>query len=414
MKPLLSFLASTLLAGVALAQPDRPILINKAFEGGSIGKIEKLGDTEFRMYVEGQYDERGRNRQPSWFYFRMDQVAGRELTLRLTDFGGEYNDLPSAARISPRMRPVYSEDGRSWRHLDETVWNAETKELTLTLRPSADTVWVAYQAPYGYSRIRDLNAEIGDSRWARLEVIGQSVRGRPIEAITVSDFSKPDDAKKHLWLIARQHAWESGTSFVVEGALRFIVSDDPVAQNLREQAVITIVPTMDPDGCALNHVRFNANGYDVNRNWEKVDLRDPSWLRKMPEIWYVKRAVRDAHARRPIDLLVNLHNNAGNEYLETTVDADEPLAMLHRFFGLLRDETIFDPSRPAITISAGGQVSMATTNGLWNQFGVPTVLIEQRIEPSQKLGGRRPTTEDRLVFGPQLLRAMLAAVKPAL
>ena len=30
------------------------------------------------IHVEGQYDERGRNRQASWYYFRMGHVAGRE------------------------------------------------------------------------------------------------------------------------------------------------------------------------------------------------------------------------------------------------------------------------------------------------------------------------------------------------
>jgi hypothetical protein len=38
------------------------------------------------------------------------------------------------------------------------------------------------------------------------------------------------------------------------------------------------------------------------------------------------------------------------------------------------------------------------------------VLIEQRIGPSQKLGGRRPTTDDRLVFGPQLLQSVAKAL----
>ena len=41
----------------------KPVLFNTAFESGSIGLIEKLGDTEFRLHVKGQQDSRGRNRQ---------------------------------------------------------------------------------------------------------------------------------------------------------------------------------------------------------------------------------------------------------------------------------------------------------------------------------------------------------------
>ncbi len=50
-------------------------------------------------------------------------------------------------------------------------------------------------------------------------------------------------------------------------------------------------PMLDPDGCATGKVRFNANGYDVNRHWDEVDLRSKSHLERMPEIWYVKKAI---------------------------------------------------------------------------------------------------------------------------
>ena len=75
---------------VAPSDASRPVLFNTAFESGSLGKIEKLGETEFRLHLKGQQDARGRNRQATWFFFRMDDVGGRELTLRLTSFKGEY------------------------------------------------------------------------------------------------------------------------------------------------------------------------------------------------------------------------------------------------------------------------------------------------------------------------------------
>ena len=90
--------------GSAPAAEPQPITFNKAFEGASLGKIEKLDDTSFRLHVEGQYDERGRNRQTTWFYFRMDHVAGRELTLTFTDWVGEYNDKPGACPMGPTLQ----------------------------------------------------------------------------------------------------------------------------------------------------------------------------------------------------------------------------------------------------------------------------------------------------------------------
>src|SRR5947209_9413780 len=96
----------------------RLITFNLNFEGASLGSIEKLADATFRCHVEGQHDERGRNRQANWYFFRMDNVKGRDIVLTLTDFVGEYNDKPGACPMGPDIVPVYSDDGVEWKHLE--------------------------------------------------------------------------------------------------------------------------------------------------------------------------------------------------------------------------------------------------------------------------------------------------------
>lgn len=400
------FIAALLLFAAGLAAQELPpVTFDKSFEGASLGKIEKLGDAEFRLHVEGQHDERGRNRQTTWFYFRMDHVAGRELTLTFTDWVGEYNDRPGACPMGPTLRPVFSYDGQTWRHFESLDWDAEKKQSTLKFKPERDTVWLAHIPPYPHTKLLKLLGEVESSPHARTEVIGRTALGRDLHLVTVTDFARADAAKKVVWLQARQHAWEAGTSFVMEGALRFITSDEPAARALREQVVFKFTPMMDPDGCALGKVRFNAHGWDVNRHWDKVDLRDPRWLRLMPEIWYVKKAILAAHAEKPIDLMVNLHNTETAEYLDTMVDDEPGQAKFQRLFAKLVVETSFDPSRKlGITLAPGN-----TTNVLWKERRVPVALMELRVGPSAKLG-RLPTTEDRLTFGRQLLTQMAATV----
>src|SRR6266498_2467762 len=92
---------STLAALLTATAQDKPVItFNKNFEGGALGKIEKLGDAQFRCFVEGQHDEHGRNRQANWYYFRMEGVQGRDVTLTLTDFIGEYNAKPGACPMN--------------------------------------------------------------------------------------------------------------------------------------------------------------------------------------------------------------------------------------------------------------------------------------------------------------------------
>jgi hypothetical protein len=398
---------SFILGAFSLAAQETPaIVFNKNFEGGALGKIEKLGETVFRCFVEGQHDERGRNRQANWYYFRMENVRGRDITLTLTDFIGEYNDKPGSCPMNADTIPVFSDDGENWKHFPAMQWDNQKKEATLQFRAGQDRIWIAHIAPYTHSRLLRLLADLDRLSSARIEVIGKTVQQRDLHLVTVTNFEKPDAEKKTVWLQARQHAWEAGTSYVMEGALRFITSDDPKARELRDKVVFKFTPMMDPDGCASGKVRFNAHGYDVNRHWNEVDLRRKELLERMPEIWYVKKAVCGyLDTGRKIDLMLNMHNEESGEHLDTQADDAETLKMMQRFFDALAEKTSFDPSQKLNVKKQPGN----TTNVLWNERKVPVLLMEQRISTSRKLG-RRPTVEDRLAFGAQLITVMADTV----
>jgi hypothetical protein len=408
---ILALSSLTLAAAEAPSQfaETRPIFFNTAFESGSLGRIDQLGDGEYRLHVAGQQDSRGRNRQGTWFYFRMENVAGRELTLHFTDFIGEYNDVPDKrAPVGATYRPWFSEDNVHWQHVDALQWDAAKDEATITLRPRGNTLWVAHVPPYPHARLMRLLEEVGRAPDARVEVIGRSALGRDLQLVTITNAAQPDGAKKTVWFIARQHPWEAGTSFVMEGALRFLVSDDPAALRLRDTTIFKLMPMMNPDGVALGLTRFNANGYDTNRQWDLVDLRDKQWFEKMPEIWSVKTAILLQNARRPIDLVFNLHNDEGNEYMETMVDAPAVVAVLDRLFAHLAEKTRFDPSRTSLSHVTTGPAN--TTLSLWTEARIPTVLMERRVTAGKRTG-RIETPDDNLEFGHQLATALAESVR---
>jgi hypothetical protein len=391
-------------AGKAAEPAAPPVFFNTAFESASLGKIEKLAENDYRLHLEGQQDARGRNRQATWFLFRIDDAAGRALTLRLTSFKGEYNDRPANSPTGAWFRPVISEDGETWRHVDDATWDETKDEIAFSLQPSGASIWVAHVPPYPHTRLLRLVEQIGRSPFARVEAIGRSVLGRELHLVTVTNPARADAGKRVVWLQARQHAWEAGTSFVMEGALRFVVSDDPVAQRLRDETIFKFTPMVNPDSVALGKVRFNVNGWDPNRHWDVVDLRDKRWLERLPEVWYVKQAMLAQHARQPIDLLLNLHNTETGEYVDTMTDADPPLGRWQRVFERLVTTTTFDPSRPKLGIYAGSSPAN-TTNFLWREARVPVALMEQRIGPSRK-SGRILSTQDRLEFGARLITVL--------
>ncbi len=392
--------AAWLVFGVAADAGE--ITFNQNFEGGALGKIEAVSATEFRCHVEGQHDERGRNRQANWYYFRMDGAGERKVTLTLTDFVGEYNDRPGSCPMNADTIPVFSYDNERWEHFPAMTWDDQKKEATLQVH--GDRIWIAHVPPYTHARLLRLLEELDRLPTARVEVIGKTVQGRDLHLVTVANYAKP--GKKTVWLQARQHAWEAGTSYVMEGALRFITSDDPKARALRDQVVFKFTPMMDPDGCANGKVRFNANGYDVNRHWDEVDLWRKEHLLHMPEIWYVKKAIFACmDSERKIDLMLNLHNTETAEYIDSQADHEPTQRLMQGFFDALVAGTSFDPSRK-LRFNDG---PANTTNWLWNERRVPVLLMEQRIGTSSKLG-RRPTVQDRLAFCRQLIALMAEGV----
>jgi murein tripeptide amidase MpaA len=307
------------------------------------------------------------------------------------------------------MRPVFSTDGETWTHFKDADWDADKAELTLKVRVPGNTVWIAHLPPYPHSRVLALLAEVKRSPYAAVETIGESVLGRPLHLVTVTNFARAAGDKKVVWLQARQHAWECGTTFLLEGALRFVTSNDPAAAKLRDTTIFKFVPMINPDSVVRGEVRFNANGFDPNRQWDEVNFGNKTWLERNPEIWFVKRALLAQHAEQPIALAINLHNTEMNEYLETMADTEPEQAMMTRLFDRLVTTTTFDPSTPKLRIYASSGPGN-TTNSIWREARVPMMLMEQRIGPSRKLG-RIVTTDDRLEFGRKLIHAMAEVVQ---
>jgi hypothetical protein len=390
---------------------EEPIRFNSHFPGGSLGKILALEKPDsFRCFIPGQYNEAGRNRQTSWFFFRIENVKDRDVTLIMTDYIGEYNLRLGAVPMKASIQPVCSEDGKTWKHIDTMIWDNEKKEAILRLHPKTDTLWIAHVPPYTHSRIFDFVREMDTSPYVRVEVFGETVQKRPLHLLTITDWNVDDTKKVHLFLMTRQHAWEAPTSFIGEGAVRFLISDNPQAVEIRRQAVVSFVPTLDPDGCESGGVRFNRNGYDLNRHWSHIDIRSKNDLQRMPEIFYALKMITSLHAQKPIDLLMSLHNQETGDCLMTAVDTEITKSMMRHFEIFLSENTFFDSTHPKMPIRFTIPEKADSIEALWNRHRIPVAILEIRVEQHPKLN-RHTTSEDFINFGNGLIRSMFDTVK---
>lgn len=379
------------------------ISISTDFEGGMLGPVTKLSDAHFLCPVPGQADHDGRNRQVSWYYFCVNNAKGRALAFTLTDLRGEYNYKPGGLCINGESPPVVSSDGTNWQHLTTMTFDKATDRASFTVTPESDHVWIAHIEPYTVSRLDRLLGEISGHHDLKDEVVGASVEGRKIHLLTICGSAGKVSEKPVVWLMCRQHAWESGTSFVGEGAIRFLLSAE--GKSFRDRVVFKIFPMVDPDGCAHGAVRFNGNGYDVNRNWDTADPSSAESRRLMPEICAAKKAMLDSGR---MDFFLTLHNQERDEWVSGSEKHKE---IIDRFFVRLVEKTTFNPSAkgpiPSHAKLAPGRYSVYEFLDM--QLGKPAFLMEQGVASSSKLG-HLPTSKDRIEFGRQLARTMCEVV----
>ncbi len=384
------------------------ITISTGFEGGSLGRVEQVQPTHLRCAVKGQADQNGRNRQASWYYFRLDHLPAREVQIDFVDLAGEYNFQPGAHAVTRNTRPVFSYDDRTWKHFADTQvsWDERDMRLTVRFKPKQGTMWIAHTTPY---LSRDLDRLLSErSPYLTAERIGKSAHGREIVLLSVTDPAVPDAAKRVVWLIARQHAWEAGTSWAADGAVRYLIAGNAQAARIRRTTVFKILPVFDLDGVAEGAVRFNANGYDNNRNWDEVR---PTL---MPEISAVRKSVLSwiASGRR-LDILLALHNTESTDYVEGPLKPGGPrVSMLAKDLSdrLRRETSFYDPESPRESFPAEpiARGRMTVAQGLFAERGIVAFLMELMVDRHPRLGRPR-TAEDFAEFGRGLARCLAAA-----
>jgi hypothetical protein len=358
------------------------------FPGGSLDRIEQLSADHYRVFVRGQTDQDHRNRQASWYYFRVDGARERTLTIDIAGLPGEYNYQPNRGAINGSTPPHISYDQSEWAPVSEVEYDAGEPRLTLRIHPSRARFWIAHTPPYTLSELERLRRAVRRNSESREQIIGRSVQGRPILLWTIQD----PGASKVVWLMFRQHAWESGSSWTGDGAVRTLLAEP----GLRARIVWKVLPLADPDGVEAGGVRFNRNGYDLNRNW---DLEDSP---QMPEIAAQRKAIRQS---TPIQLFLTLHNTETSEYLQGPQSR-----LAARLFTKLKATTTFDPTRDFVVVQPNQERGRSDAVQALCAAGVPAFLMEQRISFNARLG-RQPSVSERTRFGRELVQAIKAVLE---
>jgi Zinc carboxypeptidase/Secretion system C-terminal sorting domain len=118
---------------------------------------------------------------------------------------------------------------------------------------------------YSYDSLRADLQRWAQSPFVRIDSIGASVQNRALYMLTIED--TVPSPRKRVWIHARTHPNEVQGTWVTNQLIDLLLSPTPLGQLLRDSCVFNIVPMYNPDGVELAYPRQNANGVDLESNW---------------------------------------------------------------------------------------------------------------------------------------------------
>ncbi len=335
------------------------IQINAAFDSGNIEVLSIDGATA-RLAIRKDKD----SEFAQWFHFRVSNCAGRELELKIA--GLEASAYPEGW---PGYHACVSEDRAFWGRAESSYDKAEDGgTLTICHAPEADLASFAYFAPYSHERHLDLVAEAALAEGVSHRTLGLTLDGRTVDCLDMGE------GETQVWLYARQHPGESMAEWWMEGALEMLCDEvDPIARKLRALCQFHIVPNCNPDGSFRGHLRTNAAGVNLNREWD-----NPS-AERSPEVL----AIRNAMDESGVDFAMDVHGDeaipanflAGFEGIPSWEDEQgEGYARYHRI--LERRTPDFQTKRGYPTAAAGKANLSMSTNQVAERFGAVAMTLE--------------------------------------
>ncbi|WP_371189508.1 M14-type cytosolic carboxypeptidase [Thalassotalea maritima] len=259
--------------------------ITSHFDSGNIRVVtcEKADDIE----LEIKHDNQSEFYQ--WFHFKLYNPERCEHKMRITNAG-------QSAYVDgwKDYQAVASYDRQNWFRVPTEF---DGQNLTITVTPEYDAMYFAYFVPYSYERHQDLIHQAQLDNDCHLEVLGQTLDGRDMSLLRIG---QPCESKMNIWLTARQHPGETMAEWFMEGFIdRLLDEDDGVARALLNKAVFYLVPNMNPDGSVRGHLRTNAAGVNLNREWQ-----NPS-MEKSPEVFLVTQKMHQVG----VDMHLDIHGD---------------------------------------------------------------------------------------------------------
>jgi len=374
----------TLLVLCLYSFAHRDINFSTKFQAGSLGDICQINDSLFMIF--GKEDPKNpidTALEPStnWYFYRMTGVKDKKVCLLMPG-----NNLTGAS---------FSYDCLGWQHFSP----GESTDGFLSFRHPKDTIYIATFIPYTYHYHQARMAQWTKSRYVQIDSIGQSVEGRPLQLLHITDES--GKAKKRIWIHGRIHPSETPSSYLLDAIISKLLDDSSFSAELRQKAEFFILPIANPDGVAKGLSRSNADGVNLEINYNRP--QDSTCV----EVKAIKAAFEKLTSDAPFDIALNNHSQLSEE-ATFWIHTDKSTSTKY-----LKDEKRFAQlcckNNPYMTMQDMEYSDLApryAEGWFWNNFRERTLALTIETPHSYYSSGEYVTTDNLKIFGDCLLQAI--------
>ncbi len=308
-----------------------------------------------------------------WYYFQVSADVGEEIVLKISDLNNS-----AYPKGWEDYNSVVSEDREYWGRADSSFDSKEAGgTLTIKYTPTSPICYFSYFAPYSMERHNDLIADAAEYEGVEHSILGQTLDGRSIDCLELGT------GTTQVWLYARQHPGESMAEWWMEGAIEMLLDPaNPHARDLRNKCRFHIVPNCNPDGSFRGHLRTNAVGVNLNREWQ-----DPS-AQRSPEVL----AIRNKMDETGVDWALDVHGDeaipavfiAGFEGIPSITD--DMVKKLNDYKNLLACSTPDFQTELGYPISAPNTANLTiSTNAVAERYNAIAMTLEMPFKDNHDL-----------------------------
>ena len=350
--------------GLLSPPPGGLEFVDTSFENASPLWYDFAPDGTINIHLIYDHERSSPNRAAGHFHFLLQSKPGSRLTLEFKNLDNVWNSQPGSVAKELKTAMI-SQDDRTWKSV--ALESLPENRVRLHIQMPGPKLYVARVEPYRLSDLDRLLATIKTNRLAHIASIGQTVEGRELEIVRIGNPLAP----YRVFLRARAHPWEAGSSWVVQGLIQRLLRDDEPSKTYLSRYCAYILPMANKDGVVRGRTRFNSQGKDLNRDWNKPI--DPELV---PENYALAKWLEEMiHNGQAPQLALEIHNDGSGQLHISRPEVPqlktylERMAVLER---LLRQDTWFTEGPTSASFHNAGTLG----DGWLERYGIDAAVHE--------------------------------------